>query len=403
LGPVLIAGAGAAGLMAAVFAAGRGRRVIVVETTTDGGRKIVISGGGRCNILPRALEPDRFVSDSPRPLVRRLLRSWPLDHQKAFFERDLNLPLAFEAESGKYFPASNRARDVRDGLVALAIRRGVEFQFETKLVELVRTDDTWTATTSRGRIEASAVILASGGRSVPSTGSDGAGLDLAARIGHTIRATYPALTPLICDPPVHGSLSGISLTVRLRARWQGREAETTGGFLFTHHGYSGPAVLDMSHLAVRSRLAGGERAVLRVRWCDLDAAQWTDALQAGTGLVVSVVARHLPARLAERLVVESGIPSDRRTADLRRDERTSLVDRLTSYELPWTSDEGYKKAEVTGGGVALAEVDHRTMQSRVAPGVFLCGEILDAFGPIGGHNFAWAWATGRLAGLSATS
>jgi predicted flavoprotein YhiN len=107
--------------------------------------------------------------------------------------------------------------------------------------------------------------------------------------------------------------------------------------------------------------------------------------------------------LAERLVVESGMPPDRRTADLRRDERTSLVDRLTSYELPWTGDEGYKKAEVTGGGVALDEVDHRTMQSRVAPGVFLCGEILDAFGPIGGHNFAWAWATGRIAGLSATS
>jgi predicted Rossmann fold flavoprotein len=403
LGPVLVVGAGAAGLMAAVFAAGRGRRVIVVETTTDGGRKIVISGGGRCNVLPRALEPDRFVSDSPRPLVRRFLRSWPLDHQKEFFETDLSLPLAFEADSGKYFPVSNRARDVRDGLVALAVRRGVEFQFETRLMALARTGDTWTARTTRGDIEAGAVILASGGRSVPSTGSDGAGLDLAAHLGHTVHATYPALTPLTCDPPVHGSLSGISLNVRLRARWQGREAETFGGFLFTHHGYSGPAVLDLSHMAVRSRMAGGERAVLRVRWCDLDANQWTDALQAGTGLVVSVVARHVPARLAERLVVDAGMPADRRTADLRRDERTSLVDRLTSYELPWTGDEGYKKAEVTGGGVALDEVDHRTMQSRVAPGVFLCGEILDAFGPIGGHNFAWAWATGRLAGLSTTS
>ena len=95
------------------------------------------------------------------------------------------------------------------------------------------------------------------------------------------------------------------------------------------------------------------------------------------------------------------MPVDRRAGDLRREERVSLIDRLTSYELPWTGDEGYKKAEVTGGGVALEEVDAKTMESRVAPGLFLCGEILDAFGPIGGHNFAWAWATGRLAGLGA--
>ena len=122
-----------------------------------------------------------------------------------------------------------------------------------------------------------------------------------------------------------------------------------------------------------------------------------------TGLVVTAVSRHLPSRLAEQLVAEAGIPADRRASELRREERTALVERLTSYELPWTGDEGYKKAEVTGGGVALEEVDHRTMESRVAPRLFLCGEILDAFGPIGGHNFAWAWATGRLAGLSATS
>jgi len=389
--------------MAAIVAAERGRRGIVIETTPDGGRKILISGGGRCNVLPRALEPDRFVSDSPRPLVRRLLRSWPLEHQRAFFERDLGLPLVLEEDTGKYFPASNRARDVRDGLIALAARRGVEFQFETRLTDLTRSSDGWVASTSRGVIEAGAAILATGGRSVPATGSDGAGLDLVKRLGHTVHPTYPALTPLVCDPPVHAVLAGVSLTVRLRGRWLGRDVEAHGGFLFTHHGYSGPAVLDLSHVAVRSRIAGGERAVIRVRWSDLDGSRWTDALQAAGGLVVTAVSRHLPARLAEQLAAESGVPGDRRIAELRRDERTTLVDRLTSYELPWTGDEGYKKAEVTGGGVALDEIDHRTMESRVVPGLFLCGEMLDAFGPIGGHNFAWAWATGRLAGLSATS
>ncbi len=113
----------------------------------------------------------------------------------------------------------------------------------------------------------------------------------------------------------------------------------------------------------------------------------------------SALARELPARLAERLLADAGVPAGRRAAELTRAERQSLIETLTAFELPWTSDEGYKKAEVTGGGVALTDVDPRTLESRRAPGLFLCGEILDAFGPIGGHNFAWAWATGRAAGL----
>lgn len=400
--PVAIIGGGAAGLMAAVFAAGRGHRIVVLETTSDAGRKILISGGGRCNILPRELQPDRFVSESPRPLVRRLLRSWPLDHQIAFFEQDLGLRLKLEAETNKFFPVSDRARDVRDGLVALAVRRGVDIRFSTRVKDLSRGDRCWQIKTTGGDLQADAVILATGGRSVPATGSDGAGLDIARRLGHRIRPTYPALTPLTCDPAPFAALSGVSLNVRLRANWRDGEAESSGGFLFTHHGYSGPSVLDISHLPVQSRLAASDRASVRVRWTSLTPTEWTEALQS-SGLVTGVVSRQLPARLAERLVIESRIPADRRVAELRREERAALIETLTSYELPWTGDEGYKKAEVTGGGVALEEVDHRTMESRVAPGLYLCGEILDAFGPIGGHNFAWAWATGRLAGLSATS
>jgi predicted Rossmann fold flavoprotein len=397
--PVLIVGAGAAGLMAAIFAAGRGLRVIVIETTDEGGRKILISGGGRCNVLPRALEPDRFVSDSPRPFVRRLLRSWPIDQQRAFFERDLDLPLVLDAETGKYFPVSNRARDVRDRLVTQAGRNGAEFRFNTRLTDLARHDGGWIASATTGSIEAGEVILATGGRSVPTTGSDGAGFELATRLGHRVHPIYPALTPLVCDPAPHAVLAGVSLSVRLRARWRGRTRETHGGFLFTHHGYSGPAVLDISDVAVRSRMEGSERAVIRARWSELDAPAWERELRGGDGLVAKIVARQLPARLGELLLAESGVPAGRRAADLTRSERASLVERLASYELPWTSDEGYKKAEVTGGGVALDEVDHRTLESRRVPGLYFCGEILDAFGPIGGHNFAWAWSTGRAAGL----
>jgi predicted flavoprotein YhiN len=142
-------------------------------------------------------------------------------------------------------------------------------------------------------------------------------------------------------------------------------------------------------------------AVLRVAWSAYDADAWQREFSTSAAHVVTTVARHLPQRLAEHLVAEAGIPLDRRAAELRRKERTALLDALTAYVLPWTGDEGYKKAEVTGGGIALDEVHPRTLESQRHAGLFLCGEMLDAFGPIGGHNFAWAWSTGRAAGLGA--
>jgi predicted Rossmann fold flavoprotein len=400
----VIVGAGAAGIVAAIFAAERSS-VTLVERTSDGGRKILISGGGRCNILPVALEPDRFVTESPPHLLRGMLRAWPLVAQREFFERDVGVPLMLEEETGKMFPVSGRARDVRDGLIELAGRRGVQFQWDTSVTGLAPTSNGWSIETTRGAIDARAVVLATGGLSVPKTGSDGTGIRLATRLGHVLHDTYPALTPLIAEPAAHASLAGVSLNVRLRAKWRGKSAEASGGFLFTHRGYSGPSVLDLSHIAVRSRMNGddpADAAVFRVAWSAKDAGEWQRELTTSTGLVVTTVARHLPHRLAVQLLKEAGIPSDREAAGLRRHERTALLEALTAFVLPSTGDEGYKKAEVTGGGIALDEVNLQTLESRRHAGLFLCGEMLDAFGPIGGHNFAWAWATGRAAGLGAS-
>jgi predicted Rossmann fold flavoprotein len=387
--------------MAGIFAASQRRApVLLLERTRDGGRKILISGGGRCNILPAELQPARFVTDSSPNTLRNLLRAWPLADQRAFFESTLNLPLALEADTAKYFPRSNQARDVRDALVRQARSVGVEMRFETRVADVVAshvTEAPWRVLIDGGAIDASAVILATGGLSVPATGSDGSGLAIARRLGHVIHETYPALTPLVADPAVHESLAGVSLTARLRAD----RLTTVGGFLFTHRGYSGPAVLDISHMAVRARLAGRPQAI-QVQWAiDHDEAAWQSVLQNSHGLVVTILRQQLPNRLADWLVADAGLPLDRTLATLTRAERLALIARLCRYPLPWTGDEGYKKAEVTGGGVALDEVDPRTLESRRQPRLFLCGELLDAFGPIGGHNFAWAWATGRSAGLGA--
>ena len=401
---MVVIGAGAAGLMAALHAAAGVRPVILLETTRDGGRKILISGGGRCNVLPSRFEPADFFTDSSPNILRNVLRSFPDRAQRRFFEGELDLPLALEEETGKLFPVSNRARDVRDRLVAAVRARGGEIRFETRVTNLLGpgADDLWDVRLAdAAALRAHAVILATGGLSVPATGSDGAGLRIVRALGHTVRDTYPALTPLTIDPPRFAELAGVSLTVTLRAPLGRGALETRGGFLFTHRGYSGPAVLNVSHAAVRARHAHAAQPI-QVRWTDLDETAWSRELT-GAGELAPLLRRHLPTRLADVLAREAGLEGERRLAQLKREERRRLLELLVRFPLPHNGDEGYRKAEVTGGGVALEEIDPRTMESRVRPRLFLCGEVLDAFGPIGGYNFAWAWATGRLAGLAAAA
>jgi predicted Rossmann fold flavoprotein len=396
-----VIGAGAAGSMAAIFAATSGAEVTLLERTRDGGRKILISGGGRCNVLPALLDETRFVTDSSPNTLRKMLRSWPLDEQVAFFEQELGIPLVVETETMKRFPASHKARDVRDGLLEYARRAGVTILPDTLVTGFGPASPGWRVEREAGPpLEADAVVVATGGLSVPTTGSDGMGLTVLERLGHTMHPTYAALTPITANEPAFIALAGVSLTVTLTARDPTRSATATGGFLFTHRGYSGPSVLDVSHVVTRSSHRPGERATIAVRWSSLDDKQWDQALRPqGTRAVIGALRAELPDRLAATLASLANVDPQRTLAELRRDERLRLIETLVRGSLPWTGDEGYRKAEVTGGGVSLAEVDPRTMESRRHPGLFLCGEVLDAFGPIGGYNFVWAWATGRAAGL----
>lgn len=400
---VIVIGAGAAGTMAAIFAATGGAEVVLLERTRDGGRKILISGGGRCNVLPSQVDLSRFVTDSSPNLLRKMVRAWPLVEQRAFFEQTLGIPLVEETESAKLFPASHKARDVRDGLLDHALEKGVRLQMETRVTGLTPIAAGWEVTVDNGPpLRADAVIVATGGFSVPNTGSDGAGLGYLARLGHVLHPTYAALTPLTASASPFRALSGVSLTVTLSAESDRLTSQATGGFLFTHQGYSGPSVLNVSHVAVRAALGQTGGARLRVQWTALGEAEWEVRLKPhGARTVTGALRAELPDRLAAVLLSEADVDPTRALSELRRDERHRLIETLVRGALPWTGDEGYKKAEVTGGGVALDEVHPRTMESRRHPGLYLCGEVLDAFGPIGGYNFLWAWATGRSAGQAA--
>jgi predicted Rossmann fold flavoprotein len=343
------------------------------------------------------------VTASSANSLRKILRSWPHHVMRRFFEADARLPLVIEEATGKLFPVANKSRAVRDALHALAVERGAVFCGNTEVVDLAPIGaGRWRVVTRSGAgIEADAVVLATGGLSVPKTGSDGFGLRLLASLGHTMRPTYPALTPLTLDPPRFADLAGVSLGVTIRARSTDDEATATGGFLFTHRGYSGPALLDVSHVAVRGRLAGAPSAALEVAWQGTSVADWTRRLAPAANQIATVLRRDLPRRLADRLIAEAAVDGETATAQLDRPGRERLLRVLTAFPLPWTADEGYRKAEVTGGGLDLAEVDPLTLQSRLHPGLFVAGEVLDAFGPIGGYNFSWAWVTGRAAGLGA--
>src|SRR4051812_47014090 len=336
--------------MAAIFAATAGAATTLVERTRDGGRKILISGGGRCNVLPMHVDESRFVTDSSPNLLRKMLRSWPLAEQIAFFQNELRLPLAEEPESAKLFPVSNKARDVRDGLLAYAARAGVTLRMNTVVAAFAKLDDGWRVECDGAPpIDADAVVVATGGLSVPNTGSDGLGLRELARLGHTMHPVYAALTPLTAASSPFAELSGVSLRVSLSARDDAvkRSATASGGFLFTHQGYSGPAVLDVSHVAVRSRAESASPARLTVRWTELGADEWEVALRPHANRTVTGALRAmLPDRLVSVLLALANVDATRSLAELRREERRRVIDVLVAGALPWTGDEGYKKAEV---------------------------------------------------------
>jgi predicted flavoprotein YhiN len=379
--------------------------------------------------------PARFVSESPNRLVRRFLDRWTLQEQRVFFEELLGGALREEPETKKLFPPSNRAKDVRDALRAAVTAGGAELRAGAPVRDLARAGDALAVRLDGGEeIVAPRVILATGGRSVLAGGADAAGYEWAAALGHTVRPTYPALVPLTGDAPAHHALAGVSLAARVTARSERERASSSGGFLFTHKGWSGPAVLDVSHVVERALLAGrtaevricfgfgfGEEGEGREEKIASNgpergahgslagdaAAQWDAALRSagssrGSLSLSSFLSKSssLPDRLTTLILEVARVP-DMKLSLLSREARLRVVETLTAFPLPATGTEGYRTAEVTGGGVALEEVDAGSGRSRLVPGLFLAGEILDAFGPIGGFNFQWAWATGRTAGEAA--
>lgn len=402
---LVVVGAGAAGLLGGSRAAERGLRVLVLEKNAKAGVKILMSGGTRCNVTQDTDARGIVTAFGP---AGRFLHS----ALAALGPRDLIDLLAAEGvptkvePTGKVFPVSDRAVDVQQALLRRLERSGATLVRRAPVQDWERTETGWRLFTPQGTIETPRVLLTTGGQSYPGCGTTGDGYRLAAKVGHTIVPPRPALVPLTSPTPWVPELAGVTIAdvaVQVVSAADHRRplAAARGSFLFTHTGFSGPVVLNVS----RAVTAEADPSALRlaVDWLPeipasaLEAAFVQAAQENGKRLVVSWLHDRLPRRLSEALLAEAGIPLERRLSGLSRAERQTLLARLKRHLLPVSGSLGFAKAEVTAGGIALAEVDPRTMQSLKAPGLYLAGEVLDLDGPIGGYNFQAAFSTGWLA------
>ncbi|MFM7251318.1 MAG: aminoacetone oxidase family FAD-binding enzyme [Planctomycetaceae bacterium] len=406
---VAVVGCGAAGLFAAIHAgrgaAAAGRRLSIVGL--DGARKlgakILVSGGGRCNVTNVSLSERDYCGSTP-PAIRRVLARFPLEATVAFF-RDAGVTMYEEPDNGKLFPVTDSARTILDALLAGAAAAGVRLVHPARVEAIERDGGALRVVTGAGVVTAGRVILCTGGRSLPKSGSDGAGLALAAALGHSIaEPVVPALVPLVL-PGGHWirDLTGLALpcTLALVSPAGKRLAAATGSTLCTHTGLSGPATLDVSRHWLVSRLRDPD-ARLTLDWLPALAAEALEAelVAAGARGALSVLRRHLTERLGRALCAAAAAPP---AGDLPRDARRRLVEQVKRTPLPVEGDRGWNVAEATAGGVPLSEVRLESMESRVCPGLFLAGEILDVDGRIGGFNFQWAWASGFVAGGAAAA
>ena len=400
----IIIGVGAAGLATAIFAKRAAPHLDVrcLDGATKIGAKILVSGGSRCNVTNRVVTERDFWGGSSR-VVRSVLRAFPAERAAAFFE-SLGVKLHEEVD-GKLFPDTNRSRTILEALIGEAQRLGVTIETGRRVIAVDREQGGFLIKTSDGvRHAAHMMVLATGGRSLPKTGSDGLGYELARTLGHGYVETTPALAPLVLDGDRHINLAGVSHDAVLSLSVNG--ATTTrleGSILWTHFGISGPVALNMSRHWHRGRLAGQDVDV-QLNVCPGETfeslEEWWLAQERARpkALVSTILSTRVPASVASAWVAASGINPDTTLAHLSKADRRRLLHALLDMPLSVVDSRGYSYAEVTAGGIPLGEIDPSTMESRVCQRLFLVGEILDVDGRLGGFNFQWAWSSGWVAG-----
>jgi len=410
-----VIGAGAAGLVAAAEASRRGANVDLLEKNGKTGVKILMSGGTRCNITQDtdAKGIAAAFGHAGRFLQKSVGAFDPTAVVKMFHENGVDTKVE---STGKIFPKSDRAVEVRDALQQRAIDAGVTISLRCSVLGIEPRGDGWVVRTESEAIPCDRVIVTAGGKSWPGCGTTGDAYAWLHKLGHTIVRTRPALVPLVGGYDWSHALSGLTLDDCIASVYRRNDWETKApsklkplvrrrsSWLFTHQGFSGPAAMDVSGTLTQAKQF--DDVVLAVDLVpELSSGEietaLTDRAGGGRRTTASVVSEWLPNRLADSII--SAHDANKSIAELSRAKLRSLIAGLKSSTFPIQGTRGFEKAEVTAGGVKLSEIDPRSMESRIASGLYIAGEVLDVDGWIGGYNFQAAFSTGRAAGIAATA
>jgi predicted Rossmann fold flavoprotein len=401
---VVIVGAGAAGLMAGIWAGRTNsrRRIVVLDGARTLGAKILVAGGGRCNVTHDTVDETAYTGSS-RNAIKKVLRRFDVPKTITFFH-ELGVDLKRE-ETGKLFPVTDSAHTVLEALLRAAREANVQLLNPYRVENIEKQDEIFRVSGTWGEIQTPRVVLATGGKSLPKSGSDGHGLTLAQSLGHKLTTRiFPALVPLtlLKDHFICG-LSGLTLptTLEVRSSTGKRLVSFTDSTLCTHFGLSGPSVLDISRYYIDAKFDDPD-AALTINWIPEKTSEQleTELKSLGRMTLLRYFSGQVPERLLRVLCAEAGVEPATTGDQLPREARRALVTVWTQCPLPVTGNRGYLYAEVTAGGVPLSDIRLETMESRVCGGLHLCGEICDVDGRIGGYNFQWAWASGYTVGVS---
>lgn len=387
---VVILGAGAAGMMAAIETGKRGRKALVIDHAKAPGEKIRISGGGRCNFTNINTRPDRFISNNPRFAISALARYTPqrfialvASHGIAFHEKTL----------GQLF-CDGSSLQIVNLLTAEMSKAGATLELATTIERVEKTVTGFVLTLSSGPVTCDSLIVATGGKSIPKMGATGFGYQLATQFGLKVTETRPALVPLTFEPRILeklAPLSGIATDVVATANGK----SFAEAMLFTHRGLSGPAILQISSFWRE----GDPISIDLLPQTDVPDALRRARKETPKLALQTVLANALPKRLAQMLAEEIGLPGP--IGDFSDAKLGQIEAALKHWTLKPTGSEGYRTAEVTLGGVDTAGLNSTTMEARAVPGLYFVGEVVDVTGWLGGYNFQWAWASGWAAGQAA--
>lgn len=399
-----IIGGGAAGIMAGIAASEAGEENIAIfERNEECGLKILISGGSRCNLTNEKIDSSYYYGGN-RNFIKNVLNSFTNKETIEFF-KNLGLKLKTE-EEGKIFPASNSSREVLGLLLTKLEFYGVKIINNSRITGVEQTDDEFILFDGKRRFLVKKLIIATGGKSYPQTGSEGDGYKLAENFGHSIITTLPALTPILIEEIELKKLSGISVNAEMNLISEGKVIEKScGSLLFTRFGLSGPCALNISGEYARL-LTAGEPA-LKINFFPGIAKEKLEENFVGQTKISPVKSASsifyslLPDRLTEALFSRAGISGDKKRALITKSERKKIIETISSFKINACGVYGYSKSEATSGGVNLGEINYRTMESKIKEGLYFSGEICDVYGKIGGYNLQWAWSSGYTAGKSA--